>query len=50
MSGTVAITGVATEAKQDTQITHLATIAGDTMAIETAVQIMDDWDESDRVS
>lgn len=48
VSGTVGVTGVATEAKQDTQITHLATIAGDTTAIETAVQIMDDWDESDR--
>lgn len=34
VSGTVAVTGAATEAKQDTQITHLA-------AIETAVEILD---------
>jgi hypothetical protein len=33
--------GAATEAKQDTQITA-------EQAIQTAVQIMDDWDESDR--
>jgi hypothetical protein len=40
--------GAATLVEQQTQTTHLATIAGDTTAIETAVQIMDDWDESDR--
>lgn len=43
-----AITGFATSAKQDTAQTSLDTIASDTTAIETAVQIMDDWDESDR--
>lgn len=48
VDGTVAVTGVSTLAEQQTQTTHLATIAGDTTAIETAVQIMDDWDESDR--
>lgn len=42
VDGTVAVTGVATEAKQDTQITHLATIAGDTTDIETAVELIDD--------
>lgn len=41
-------TGASTLAEQQSQTTHLATIAGDTTAIETAVQIMDDWDESDR--
>ncbi len=35
------IAAPATEAKQDTQITSLA-------AIQTAVETMDDWDESDR--
>lgn len=37
-------TGASTLAEQQTQTTHLATIAGDTTAIETAVQIVDDWD------
>ena len=42
VDGTVAVTGVATEAKQDTQVTHLATIAGDTTSIQTAVELIDD--------
>lgn len=42
VDGTVAVTGVSTEAKQDTQITHLATIAGDTTDIEAAVELLDD--------
>ena len=33
-----------TIATDDDGVAHLATIAGDTTAIETAVQIMDDWD------
>lgn len=37
-------TGASTLAEQQSQTTHLATIAGDTTAIETAIQIMDDWD------
>jgi hypothetical protein len=37
-------TGASTLAEQQSQTTHLATIAGDTTASETAVQIMDDWD------
>ena len=41
-------TGAATLAEQQAQTTHLATVAGDTTVIETAVQIVDDWDESDR--
>lgn len=41
-------TGASSLAEQQSQATHLATIAGDTTAIETAVQIIDDWDESDR--
>lgn len=41
-------TGASTLAEQQTQTTHLATIAGDTTAIETAIQILDDWDETDR--
>ncbi len=41
-------TGASTLAEQQSQTTHLATIAGDTTAIETAIQIMDDWDETDR--
>jgi hypothetical protein len=41
-------TGASTLAEQQSQTTHLATIAGDTTAIETAIQILDDWDESDR--
>ena len=40
--------GASTLAEQQSQTTHLATIAGDTTDIETAVEIMDDWDESDR--
>lgn len=42
VDGTVAVTGVSTVAEQQTQTTHLATIAGDTTAIETAVQLIDD--------
>lgn len=37
-------TGASTLAEQQTQTTHQATIAGDTTNIETAVQIIDDWD------
>lgn len=37
-----------TLATDDDAVAHLATIAGDTTNIETAVQIIDDWDESDR--
>lgn len=37
-------TGASTLAEQQSQTTHLATIAGDTTAIETAIQIIDDWD------
>lgn len=33
-----------TLASDSPDVTHLATIAGDTTAIETAIQIMDDWD------
>ena len=33
-----------TLATDDDAVAHLATIAGDTTAIETAVQIIDDWD------
>jgi len=39
-------TGASTLAEQQTQTTHLSTIAGDTTAIETAIQIMDDWDNA----
>lgn len=49
VSGTVAVTGVATAAKQDTIIGHLdgvegllTTIAGDTTDIEAAIEIIDD--------
>ena len=37
-------TGASTLAEQQSQTTHLATIAGDTTDIEAAVEIMDDWD------
>ena len=48
-SGTISLpSGASTLAEQQTQSTSLSTIAGDTTAIETAVQIMDDWDETDR--
>ena len=36
-----------TLATDDDGVAHLATIAGDTTNIETAVQIMDDWDSGD---
>jgi hypothetical protein len=42
VDGTVAVTGVSTLAEQQTQTTHLATIAGDTTDIETAVELIDD--------
>lgn len=42
VDGTVSVTGVATLAEQQTQTTHLATIAGDTTNIETSVQLIDD--------
>lgn len=42
IDGTVAVTGVSTIVEQQTQTTHLATIAGDTTNIETSVQLMDD--------
>lgn len=42
VDGTVAVTGVSTLAEQQTQTTHLATIAGDTTDIETAVELLDD--------
>lgn len=42
VSGTVAVTGVSTLAEQQSQTTHLATIAGDTTDIETAVELIDD--------
>lgn len=43
VSGTVSLpTGASTLAEQQSQTTHLATIAGDTTAIETAVQLIDD--------
>lgn len=42
----VTVSGVSTLAEQQSQTTHLATIAGDTTNIETAVQIMDDWDNA----
>ena len=41
VDGTVAVTGVSTLAEQQTQTTHLATIAGDTTSIQTAVEIID---------
>lgn len=42
VDGTVGVTGVSTVAEQQTQTTHLATIAGDTTDIETAVELIDD--------
>jgi hypothetical protein len=43
LSGTVSLpTGASTLAEQQTQTTHLATIAGDTTDIETAVELIDD--------
>lgn len=42
VDGTVAVTGVSTLAEQQTQTTHLATIAGDTTSIQTSVQLIDD--------
>lgn len=49
------LNGVSTAAKQDTIIGHvdgieglLTTIDGDTDAMRTALEIIDDWDESDR--
>lgn len=41
VDGTVAVTGVSTLAEQQTQTTHLATIAGDTTSIQTAVELLD---------
>ena len=41
-------TGASTAANQSTGNTSLAAINTDTTAIKTAVEIMDDWDESDR--
>lgn len=38
----VSVSGVSTLAEQQTQTTHLATIAGDTTDIETAVELIDD--------
>jgi hypothetical protein len=43
VSGTVSLpTGASTLAEQQSQTTHLATIAGDTTDIETAVELLDD--------
>jgi hypothetical protein len=43
VSGTVSLpTGASTLAEQQSQTTHLATIAGDTTDIETAVELIDD--------
>lgn len=43
ISGTVSLpTGASTLAEQQSQTTHLATIAGDTTDIETAVELIDD--------
>jgi hypothetical protein len=42
VDGTVSVTGVSTLAEQQSQTTHLATIAGDTTDIETAVELLDD--------
>lgn len=43
--GTItALTQRVTLATDDDGVVHLATIAGDTTGIETAVEIMDDWD------
>lgn len=41
-------TGAATSAKQDTIIGHVDGIETIATAVQTAVEIMDDWDESDR--
>src|SRR3989304_2317616 len=43
VSGTVAVTGVATSANQSTQITA-------EQAIQAAVEIIDDWDETNRAA
>jgi hypothetical protein len=40
--------GASTLAEQQAQTTALAIIAGDTSDIEAAIEILDDWDESDR--
>lgn len=42
VDGTVAVTGVSTLAEQQTQTTHLSTIAGDTTSIQTSVELIDD--------
>lgn len=43
VSGTISLpTGASTLAEQQSQTTHLATIAGDTTDIETAVELIDD--------
>lgn len=42
VSATLDTTGLATLAEQQTQTTHLATIAGDTTDIEAAVELIDD--------
>lgn len=42
VDGTVTVTGVSTLAEQQSQTTHLATIAGDTTSIQTAVELLDD--------
>src|SRR5690242_14965343 len=43
VSGTISLpTGASTLSEQQSQTTHLATIAGDTTAIETSVQLIDD--------
>lgn len=41
MDQAVTVSGVSTLAEQQTQTTHLATIAGDTTDIETAVELLD---------
>jgi hypothetical protein len=38
----VTVTGVSTLAEQQTQTAHMATVAGDTTAIQTAVELIDD--------
>lgn len=43
----VTVTGVSTLAEQQTQTTHLATIAGDTTDIETAIELIDDTVHTD---
>lgn len=42
VDGTVTVSGVSTLAEQQSQTTHLATIAGDTTAIQAAVELIDD--------